>query len=258
MRLVAVQHDIQWEDAEANFARVEQLLEASPPAPDSLVALPEMFSTGYSMDVDRVAEKDPSEAERFLSRLARRYRCWVAGGLVKRAEDGFGRNELAVFDRHGHHVGRYLKNYGFSYAGEPKSYRPGNDLLLFHWQGFVACPTICYDLRFPELYRRGVAAGASLFLVIANWPAARLAHWRTLLQARAIENQAVVVGVNRVGRDPKLSYAGHSMIIDHRGTILQEADDEEAVISAALSGEELQQWRREFPALEDIKRPALR
>ncbi|HKG80277.1 MAG TPA: nitrilase-related carbon-nitrogen hydrolase, partial [Pyrinomonadaceae bacterium] len=117
---------------------------------------------------------------------------------------------------------------------------------------FTVSPFICYDLRFPEIFRAAVFQGAQLFVVIANWPASRVRHWITLLKARAIENQAYVMGVNRCGNDPKLSYSGHSMIIDPRGEVLADASEVEGVISAEIDAEALAQYRREFPFLNDI------
>jgi len=124
---------------------------------------------------------------------------------------------------------------------------------MFAWQSFQVAPFICYDLRFPELFRASARRGAQLFAVIANWPLTRAQHWITLLQARAIENQAYVAGVNRCGRDPKLGYNGRSLIISPQGDILADAEDKECVISAELDLAGLLAWREKFPALQDMR-----
>jgi omega-amidase len=254
MLIVACQFDILWENRQGNLQKVKELLSGQSVPKGSLIVLPEMFSSGFSMNVDRVKEADPSEAETFMSDLAQQYESCVVGGLVLKQENGKGLNTLSAFGPDGGNLGSYTKNYCFSYSKETEYYESGNDILIFEWQGFQVCPTICYDLRFPELYRRGVKAGANLFPVIASWPVNRIDHWDALLKARAIENQAVVVGVNRVGSDPKLNYPGHSQIIDHQGKVLEKEVEIETCVIAEISIEPLQAWRDNFGALEDIKK----
>ncbi len=253
MQLIACQYDIQWENREANYHTIRKLLSETPINPGALIILPEMFSSGFSMNVDRIAEKAPSSAENFLAEIAQEYKSWVLGGLVFQSPDGKGSNELSVFDPSGQGIGHYQKNHCFSYTGETDYYESGEDILLFDWHGFTVCPYICYDLRFPELFRRGVKAGADLFPVIASWPATRAEHWTTLLRARAIENQAVVVGINRIGDDPKFKYSGQSMIVDHMGVELANAEGTESCISANVDVSFVQAWREEFKALSDMK-----
>jgi predicted amidohydrolase len=254
MNIVALQYDIAWESREANFDTVRRLLTKSAVSPGSLIVLPEMFSTGFSMDVPKLAEGKKSETEKFLSSLAWQYESHVIGGLVsKDPSSAMGRNELAVYDPSGRPVALYQKNHTFSYTDESRHYLPGDGLAMFRWHDFTVCPVICYDLRFPELFRKGVRNGADLFTVSANWPVSRFRHWKTLLDARAIENLAYVVGVNRVGSDPRFRYPGGSRIVDHHGTLLAEAGDSEAVLSCELDHAGLVAWRREFPALDDIK-----
>jgi len=255
MQIVGCQYDILWENRQGNFDKVEQLLASSPIAPGSLIVLPEMFASGFSMNVPRIAESSPSESEQFLAGIARKYQSWALGGLVFQndSDPERGRNELAAFDPSGELVGRYQKVHCFSYTGESDHYDGGSDLLLFDAGGFRICPVICYDLRFPELFRRGVRQGANLFPVIANWPSVRVEHWRTLLKARAIENQAIVVGVNRCGEDPKYTYPGSSLIIGEQGHILADGGDAESTIIAEPSLDSLLAWRKEFRALDDMK-----
>ncbi|MBJ06864.1 MAG: amidohydrolase [Verrucomicrobiaceae bacterium] len=254
MSVIALQYDIAWEDRERNFDTVRRLLTKSTVKPGSLIVLPEMFSTGLSMDVEKVAEKKDSSVEKFLSSLAWQYESHVIGGLVSRdGSSGMGRNEVAVYDPSGRPVALYQKNHTFSYNDESSHYQAGEGLAMFRWRDFTVCPVICYDLRFPELFRQGVRRGADLFTVSANWPDPRLRHWKTLLEARAIENLAHVVGVNRVGCDPRFNYPGGSRILNHCGVVLAEAGDSEAVLACELDHAEMLSWRKEFPALEDMK-----
>jgi predicted amidohydrolase len=253
MNIVAVQPDIAWEDKEANYRTVEQMLAGDTIEPDSLIVLPEMFATGFSMQVDQIAEGESSPTEAFLDNLARRYRSTIIGGLVRRASDGRGLNEAVVVGPGGERLTRYAKLHPFSFAGETEHYAPGGFIALFQWGDFTVAPFICYDLRFPEIFREAVQRGADLFAVIACWPNLRERHWMALLRARAIENQAWVVGVNRCGSDPKLTYSGHSQIIDPKGNVIVDADMEQKLIQAMPDHAALVEYRREFPVLEDIR-----
>jgi omega-amidase len=253
MRIYCIQCDIEWENKPANFRRVLALLENAPPEPDALVLLPEMFATGFSMDVARIAEPAGGETEQFLQQLARSYRVTVIGGVARMGPDGLGRNRALVIGTDGATIADYAKLHPFSFGEESRHYRGGEALLTFPWAGTHVLPSICYDLRFPELFRRGTRAGAEVITVIAQWPAAREHHWLTLLAARAIENQCYVAACNRIGHDPRNAYRGRSLILDPRGQILADADSRETVISAQLDMAALRQYRRDFPALADMR-----
>ena len=253
MNLTGVQLDIAWEDKPANFAKVRSLLESARVPPGSLIVLPEMFSTGFSMNVAGICEGDSRPAERFLAEMAAKLNAAFLGGVVTMAADGRGRNEAALIAPGGEELARYTKMHPFSYAGEADHYVPGDRPVVVEVAGAKLAPLICYDLRFPEVFRSATAGGAEVLAVIANWPEARQDHWRTLLRARAIENQAYVLGVNRTGADPNVTYAGGSVIVDPRGTIVTEAGTEECTIAAELDLEALREYRRDFPALDDMK-----
>ncbi|MBV9468141.1 MAG: carbon-nitrogen family hydrolase [Abitibacteriaceae bacterium] len=253
MKLYGCQLNIEWENKAANHAKVLAMLDAAMPEEGSLVLLPEMFATGFSMNVEGIAEGAEHQTAMFLAAVAAKYNVFIVGGLVTIGTDGKGRNEAAVFNPDGKEIARYCKLHPFSFGGETKHYMSGEDIAIFNWQDFTVAPFICYDLRFPEIFRAAVRRGAQLFTVIANWPQAREAHWITLLQARAIENQAYVAGVNRCGHDPKLAYSGRSLIIDPRGEIIADAGNGENIISTDLDLNALQKYRRDFPALEDMK-----
>src|SRR5204863_3694256 len=128
----------------------------------------------------------------------------------------------------------FAKLHPFSPAGEHEHFTPGQDIVLFDWHAVKVAPLVCYDLRFPEIFRRAMLRGAQMLIVIANWPASRSEHWKTLLRARAIENQAYIVGVNRIGEDPNASYTGSSQIIDPAGVVLADAHDQRCVITAEI------------------------
>ncbi len=251
MRVIACQYDIAWENKQLNFETVRTLLEADAPPPGSLVVLPEMFATGFSMNADAIAEPQAGPTERFLSGLALTYRAFVTAGLVLRGRDGRDRNCAAVFGPDGALILRYVKRYPFAPGGEDGHYRAGAEPAVFTWQSMPVAVTICYDLRFPEWYRRQQDAGVEMYLVLANWPDPRAEHWRTLLCARAIENQAYVVGVNRVGRDPAHAYAGDSLIIDPHGKVLADAGAGVGLIGAEADPAALRSYRRRFPVLRD-------
>lgn len=254
MNVCGAQMHIVWEDKPANFLRLRRMLAANPPAPGSLLVLPEMFATGFSMDVDRLAEGPPLETCPLVAKLAKEWSIGIVAGWMGRGNSGRGSNEAGVFSESGHAVCQYSKLQLFSPGEESDYFEPGNEVVVFRWREARVSPFICYDLRFPEHFRTAASGGAEVFVVIANWPAARAEHWTTLLRARAIENQAFVVGVNRCGRDPHHAYAGGSCIIDPMGQVLAEAGSEECLIHAELNLSDLREWRRQFPALKD-RRP---
>lgn len=253
MKIYCVQHDIAWENRTANFAKVESLLAAARPEAGSLVLLPEMFASGFSMNVKAIREGRERETERFLAATSKKFGIYLLGGIVTTKTNGKGSNQSVVFTPAGKELARYTKMQPFTLGGESDSYDAGRAPVLFEWLGFKVAPFICYDLRFPEHFRAATKRGAQLITVIANWPVGRIQHWVTLLQARAIENQAYVAGVNRCGTDPKLTYNGRSLIISPKGDILADAGNGESVVSADVNLEELKTFRRDLPFLADMR-----
>jgi predicted amidohydrolase len=264
MQAHLVQLDIRWEAKDANFARVEMLIrEASIQAGD-LVVLPEMFDTGFSFNLDRTADTDERTLE-FLVRLAKKHRLFVHGGRSVLGRDGKGRNRSTIVDPDGRVICEYDKVHPFTFGKETEHFSGGTEIRTYRWtragsasvsgetNGLVVQPTICYDLRFPELYRKGLKAGAEVMVITANWPSAREMHRRTLSIARAIENQAFVLSVNRVGKDPTLEYAGGSLVVAPSGTVLGELGNAEGVLSVEIDPAVLHDWRRMFPAWRDLR-----
>jgi predicted amidohydrolase len=254
MHVAAVQYDIAWEDKATNHERVASLLADAALPPRTFVVLPELGDTGFSFDLDRIAD---GRTLPWAVDLARRLEVWLQVGYATRADDGRGRNCATIVAPDGTVTGTYEKVHPFSFGREVEHYDGGGHVLVQQCDDAEVCPLVCYDLRFPELFRLAVrppdgGPAAEVFTLGASWPDPRQAHWRALHIARAIENQAYVVAVNRVGKDPHLSYAGGSMIVAPSGAILAEAGDQPAVIRADLDLDALRRWREEFPALVDI------
>src|SRR5919108_2129964 len=235
MNIIAIQLDIVWENKSANFAQVRRLLDKAALEHNSLVVLPEMFASGFSMDPDRIAELYEGETEQFLASTAKEFGVCIVAGAAMRGRDGAARNKALVYSPSGELLAFYAKMRPFTPGGESEHYAAGERPVCFRWGDWAVAPFICYDLRFPEIFREAVAAHRpQLFTVIANWPQPRIHHWVRLLQARAIENQAYVVGVNRVGRDPLHVYTGRSLIVDFHGEIMADAGDRQGWIGSRL------------------------
>jgi omega-amidase len=236
VNVLGIQLDIVWEDQPANLAKIRRCLAGVKPG--TLVVLPEMCLTGFTM-------ADMEDTGESLAALSTDIR--ILAGLKRNRH-----NEAVLFDN-GREVARYAKMHPFKIAGE--NVIPGTEPVVVDCGEFRLAPTVCYDLRFPELFRAGVKRGANLFAVIANWPTPRLNHWLPLLKARAIENQSYVIAVNRCGRDPNVEYPGHSQIISPRGEVLADAGEGEGVIHGTLDLPKLEDYRRQFPVLKDSGGP---
>lgn len=255
MKVIGFQTEIAWEDRATNFARIEKMAEVNAPmASGSLVVFPELSTSGFTMNAALVAEPRDGESTRFFSAFAKKHACHVIAGVALTGDEpGLSANEALCFSPDGSEAGRYRKMYPFVFVGEEKHYPAGKSPLVYQVGDWKVAPLICYDLRFPEPFRIATERGAELFVVIANWPVTRVDHWTTLLRARAIENQAYVVGVNRTGTDPNLEYSGASIIVGPQGEILAAADDSVSVITATLDREKLLDWRRNFPAIAGLR-----
>lgn len=250
-----VQLDIAWEDRAENVRRVQALLRDRRIAPGDLIVLPEMFDTGFSMNIETTCDRE-GQTLAALTALARAHRAYVHGARTVRTGDR-AENRATIVAPDGSVLLEYAKVHPFSYAGEHRYFASGRHVATWRWavgdESLTVCPAVCYDLRFPELFRLGLLAGAELFVIGANWPAPRAFAWRTLLLARAIENQAFVLGVNRTGRDPHAHYTGGSLAVDPRGQVLGEMDQAPGVLSVSLDPAAVRTWREEFPAIRDIR-----
>lgn len=248
-----MQLDVAWQDRDANHAQLQRLLCDDTISPGELIVLPEMFPTGFTMDVTAAAEDVSQPTTGLIRRLAREYAVTLVAGNVT-LPDAKGRNQAVVAGPDGKVIVNYTKIHPFTFAGEDAKYAPGREIVSFRWQEAVVTPFICYDLRFPEIFRKAVKQyGTEIFVVIANWPTRRVTHWYSLLIARAIENQAYVVGVNRCGKDPHVEYPGRSIIVSPRGEVIADAGEKCGMTKTPLDLEDLRAYRKEFPALADMR-----
>lgn len=260
MRVALLQMDLAWEDVAENHRRATRLLAQAKEGGAALAVLPEMFSTGFSMSADRIAQPPGGPSETFLRERAAELGMWILASVPEKREGEKGQpspRNMAMLVAPDGSVVRYAKIHPFSYGGEHLHYAAGDRVVTAEVDGVRVTPLVCYDLRFPEPFRTA-AADTDLFVVVANWPDQRREHWRTLLRARAIENQAYVVGVNRAGEGDGLRYAGDSAAIAPLGETLVEADEREQVLFCDVDPEVVRKLRARFPALEDRRPSAYR
>lgn len=251
MRVALLQMDLVWQDSAANRAAVEEAVAHAKLPRGSFVLAPEMTDTGF---VPHIPPGSAHDGAAFATMIAQRFGVWYQHGCIEPGGDGFGRNVAVIASPDGALVGRYEKIHPFGYGAETEGFRGGSEICMVNVGTARMAPFICYDLRFPEVWRLAALAGAEVFSIGANWPAARHAHWRALCISRAIENQAFVIGCNRVGKDPAVRYGGGSLVVSPQGEILAEADDEATTLVADLDLVNLLSWRERFPALRDLRR----
>jgi predicted amidohydrolase len=252
MRVAAIQHDIVWEDAAQTRRRVNPLIAQAADEGAQLIVLPEMYATGFSMHPERIAEDEGGRSEQFLLERAAAHDATLIASIAQRGPDGKYRNN-AVVARPDGTAHRYAKIHPFSFAGEHERYAAGTDFLTVPIGDLRVSVFVCYDLRFADEFW-ALAGHTDLYVVPANWPQPRHEHWRALLRARAIENQAYVLGVNRVGTAQGLAHVGGSALVDPLGHAEFEGGDEPAVLVADADAAVVEQIRTKFPFLAD-RRP---
>jgi omega-amidase len=255
VKVALLQLDIVWENVEASHARAARLLEQAALQGARLAVLPEMFSTGFSMRPERVAQAREGPSEMFLRERAGSLGLWIIGSIPE-FHDGRARN-VALVVSPSREVTRYAKIHPFSFAGEDRQYEGGDGIVTVPIEDVRVTPFICYDLRFPEPFRLA-ADRTDLYTVVSNWPERRQAHLRVLLQARAIENLAFVIGVNRTGEGDGVRYVGQSVAFSPWGEVLAEAGAEEAVLLCEIDPRVVVEARERFPALKDRRPEAYR
>jgi omega-amidase len=247
MKITLLQSPLTWENPEANRQHFTDMINSIEGETD-LVLLPEMFSTGFTMKPERVAEPMDGPTVAWMKEMASRKNCALTGSLVI-YEAGKYYNRLLFVLPDGQ-VKQYDKRHLFSLAGEDKAYTSGEERLIVHYKGWKICPLVCYDLRFPVFSRN--TDGYDLLLYVANWPEPRIAAWDALLKSRAIENMCFVAGVNRVGKDETgHSYPGHSQVFDALGAPLLEPTENKGAFTVELDKEALLQARQKFGFLND-------
>ena len=253
MQIVVVQLNSIWEDKPATHQKIRGLLTGETIEPGSLIVLPEMFDTGFSMNTSATGQSSARESESFLREIAVDHKSAVMAGVAAPTENGQSKNEAVAFSPEGEELVRYRKMQPFTLTGEDTYYGAGHEHKVFEWCGVKISPFICYDLRFPEIFRPAAREGVELFILMACWPEKRSEHWVRLLQARAIENQAYVVGVNRSGTEPNFVYDGRSCAFDPHGASLFEADATEQIFRVTIDPAVVRTWREQFPALRDMR-----
>ena len=248
LRLALVQTPLYWENPVANLAMLEEKL-AALAQPVDLVVLPEMFTSGFTMNPAVVAEPMNLSTHRWLRQMATQTGAVVTGSYVVK-ENGQFFNRLLWVEPDGT-TDYYDKRHLFRMGGEHQHYAAGNRKIVKTLKEWRICPQICYDLRFP-VWSRNVNLDYDLLLYVANWPAVRRSIWETLLRARAIENQCYVAGVNRVGADGNgLAHAGDSIVVDFTGNVLATAAEREEILIHNLQKKPLTDYRERFPAYLD-------
>lgn len=244
MKIALVQTNLHWQEPVANRAMLEEKLANLPQSVDLLV-LPEMFSTGFSMDTS-AAEASHVVQLKWMQQLASQGNLAITGSVMTKTQHSFV-NRLYWVQPEGTYF-TYDKRHLFRMAGEHEHYSPGSDRLVVNWRGVNFCPLICYDLRFP-VWSRNVNLEYDVLLYVANWPQARVNAWTQLLKARAIENLCYSLGVNRVGTDGNgLAYNGQSACYDFKGDTLLSLEDRETIEFIDLDIQQLTDYRARFPA----------
>jgi predicted amidohydrolase len=249
MKVAAIQHDIVWEKGDETRAHVRPMIADAAAGGARLIVLSEMYATGFSMEPERIAEDEGGPNEQFLVDAAAEHDAYLIASIAQRGPDGNYRNN-AVLARPDGSVTRYAKIHPFSFAGEHERYTAGTEHLTVDLDGVRTSIFVCYDLRFADEFW-ALAHDTDLYVVPANWPTPRHEHWRALLRARAIENQAYLIGVNRVGDVEGLAHSGGSAIIDPLGVPLVEGDDQESVLVADVDPATVTRVRAKFPFLAD-------
>ncbi len=252
LRASLLQQPLVWHDPAGNRERFEALLEPLAGRTD-LVVLPETFTTGFSMEAQALAEPPGGPTTEWLARWATRLDAAITGSLITR--DGGRCYNRLLWVPPAEAMRHYDKRHLFRLGKEHEHFTAGREAWSIAWRGVRVCPLVCYDLRFPVFSRRRPELDYDLLVYVANWPAVRTEAWRLLLRARAIENQAYVIGVNRVGADGNgMAHAGDSAAIDFLGRPLAEAGNAATVINVELDPAPLEAFRRKFPAHLDADR----
>lgn len=251
MKAALVQYSPEWENKENNIIRINEMLNEHLDDED-IIVFPEMTLTGFTMHSDQFAEEIDGVGLAYFIDLAKRTKKHVFTGIIEKDEDKI-YNTLYHLDDKGIITAKYRKIHPFSYAKEDKFFQAGDEPLVTKVGKTTVGLSICYDLRFPELYRQYAKQGAEVMINIANWPVKRIEHWKLLLRARSVDNLAFMIGVNRVGSDPYNEYNGNSAVFSPMGEELALKQDDETVITVEFDTSEADAVRNELHFLDDIK-----
>lgn len=253
LNITLIQTQLYWEDAVQNLEHFDQFIQKID-TPTDVIILPEMFSTGFSMNSEKLSETMTGKSIEMMKKWAETKHCAICGSLIIKDSGKF-YNRFMWVDDSGQAI-RYDKRHLFALAGEDKFYSCGNENVIIEWKGWKIMPQVCYDLRFPVWTRRTSNQNYDLLIYVSNWPEKRSYAWETLLKARAIENQSYVAAVNRVGTDGNsILYSGNSVVINPLGKeILKFRDFEDGMKTQKISLTELQKIRTQLPFFNDVDR----
>ena len=247
MRVALIQSVIIWEDPQANRTYFETEINTISEAID-LIVLPEMFSTGFTMNPSAIAETMQGETVSWMQSLAKAKNVAITGSVVIEESANYYNRMLFVFPSG--EIQHYDKRHLFTLAGEDKVYTKGTQKLIIDYLGWKICPFVCYDLRFPVFSRN--TDDYDLLIYVASWPKTRINAWDTLIKARAIENMSYAIGVNRVGEDNNgYQYTGHSQLVDYLGEYLIEPTEAKGILIAILDKSKMLEVRKKLPFLSD-------
>lgn len=247
MEIAIIQTNLIWENPMANRIQFEQKINAITENVD-LIVLPEMFSTGFTMFPNHLAETMSGETVSWMLNVVKDKNLAICGSII--IEENTNYYNRFVFVHPNGKVETYDKRHLFSLAGEHEQYTQGTEKVIIQYKDWKICPQICYDLRFP-VFSRNVEE-YDLLIYVANWPKLRITAWNALLRARAIENMSFVVGVNRIGLDGnKHEYVGHSIVLDELGNLILDANENEGVFISTLDKEKMLQTRKKLNFLND-------
>lgn len=249
LKITLFQGYLFWENIDKNLQNISLRLSGGIREKTDLIILPEMFNTGFTMDAAKLAEPMNGKTMQWMHKIAKQYSCVITGSLIITENEKF-YNRLIWMRPDGSYE-CYDKRHLFKLAKEQNTYTGGTRKLIVELKGWKICPVICYDLRFP-VWLRNVNEAYDLLIVVANWPERRALHWRTLIPARAVENQAYVIGLNRVGHDGnEIYHSGDSTCISPNGNVVYYKRDEEDVYTFSIIHEEVEKTRRALPFLQD-------
>lgn len=252
IKIACLQLDIAFGNPAENEQRVEKEIEKIAKDRPDIIVLPELWTTGYDLTrLDEIADEGGARTKAFIQKLAKTHHVnIVAGSVAKKTANGV-TNTMYVADRNGAIVGEYSKLHLFQLMNEHLYLQSGKKMGLFTLENTQCAGVICYDIRFPEWVRAHMVQGAEVLFVVAEWPLPRLSHWRTLLAARAIENQCYVIACNRAGSDPNNVFAGHSLVIDPWGEIVVEASEQPCTLTAQIDLAKVNEVRKQIPIFAD-------
>ena len=249
LTISGIQFDIVWEDKDANFHKLESILRDIPSGTD-IVVLPEMFTTGFTMNSIKLAETMQGKSISRMKTIAKSLGKVIAGSLII-YDKGKYKNRFVWIEPDGN-LCYYDKKHLFTPGGEREFYFPGNKRKIIEYKGWKIFPSICYDLRFPKWLQNDL--NYDILINVASWPKIRSEHWKTFLRSRAIENQAYSIGINRTGIDGRdIAYSGDSTVYDYDGNMLSALGNTEGVITSTFLQTNLQKYRNQYPFLKDIK-----